>query len=462
MHKGNRFRTAGRSSRAPWSSLHRDQRPWLSTFVSPRILAPVPYGPNTRPHFSSVDHRAKPAGTPPTAAQGESSTGDRQSPAWPAFWQRVQAELRKAHFQTGTLTVYRQVLRQFSVFVKKAPSETAATDVNDYIYHLTCPHPVSRSRRPPARPSASPPAPQSSFLPPFRAPRLPRRSPAKAGSAFLPSSSYWLSVNISVLRTVLDKLGGLSVTDGIRTPKRPSRIPELLKSAEVERLIQAAPTLRDRLLIGVVYGCGLKVSEACNLKWEDVHLAEGQLSIVYAAGTKKRFVEFPPGLRPLLAAGVTRSVGTQYLFSGGKKDTHLTSRMAARIVKQAALTAGLPEYVTCMVLRHSHAVTQLRNGMTIRELQVRLGHGSIVTTLEYQRAILPAGIVSPADKLTLTSPVAPAPVPTVDLPSEAFELPADPVPDNPIAFSAELKTRLNDRFLAQRAAAVPVDRCASP
>lgn len=221
-------------------------------------------------------------------------------------------------------------------------------------------------------------------------------------------------------------------------------------------------TLRDRLLIGVVYGCGLKVSEACNLKWEDVHLEEGQLTIVYAADTKRRCVEFPPALRPLLAAGAARCTGGQYLFCGAKKGTHLTSRMAARIVKQAALTAGLPEYVTCMVLRHSHAVAQLRKGMTIRELQVRLGHGSIVTTMEYQRAILPAGIVSPADNLTLSSPVAQSPVPTVDLPSPAFEMPADPCPDSPIAFTVELKTRINDRFLGQRAAAVPVVRCSSP
>jgi len=82
--------------------------------------------------------------------------------------------------------------------------------------------------------------------------------------------------------------------------------------------------------------------------------------------------------------------------------------------------------------------------------------------LEYQRAILPAGIVSPADKLTLTSPVSQSPVPTADLPNQAFEMPADPMPDSPIAFDIELKTRLNDRFLGQRVAAVPVVRCSSP
>ena len=114
-----------------------------------------------------------------------------------------------------------------------------------------------------------------------------------------------------------------------------------------------------------------------------------------------------------------------------------------------------------MSLRHSFAVNLLRAGITVRDLQERLGHGSIETTLEYQRAILPDGIVSPADKLTLTPPVTVAPIPTAALPLQAFEMPvacAEP----PIAFAVAIKTRLTDRFLGERAPAGGVVRCSSP
>jgi len=104
-----------RTCRAPWSSLHREKRPWLSPFVSPRILATVPEGTNASSPSSSADQQPKHPGAAPTSSNRQSSFNDRQSPPWPAFWQRVQTELRKVHFQTGTLKVYRQVLRQFSV-----------------------------------------------------------------------------------------------------------------------------------------------------------------------------------------------------------------------------------------------------------------------------------------------------------------------------------------------------------
>ena len=84
-------------------------------------------------------------------------------------------------------------------------------------------------------------------------------------------------------------------------------------------------------------GCGLKVSEACGLKWADIDLGQGWLRIAYAAGTKKRQVEFPPAIRSLLAAGVARCAGAQYVFGGARRDAHLSSRTVTPIP-----TAALP------------------------------------------------------------------------------------------------------------------------
>jgi integrase len=282
----------------------------------------------------------------------------------------------------------------------------------------------------------------------------------------IPASAHWLSVNISVLRTVMDKLGGLAVTEGLRTPKRPRRIPELLKPAEARRLIEAAPTLRDRFLLSVLYGCGLKVGEACGLKWEDVDLAASRFRVNFAGGTRQRWIEFPPALAPLLAAGATSCQGTDYILAGAKQGAHLTPRMAERIVKRAVGAAGLPEMVTCMTLRHSYAVERLRAGLSVRDVQERLGHLTLETTLEYRRCI-PREVVSPAERLNIgkveLSPGQDAtgqPIPTVDLPDAALKLPiaataACDVGSVTAPFAEPFKMRLSDRFLSARGSAGP-------
>ena len=85
---------------------------------------------------------------------------------------------------------------------------------------------------------------------------------------------------------------------------------------------------------------------------------------------------------------------------GRKRDGEaLSVRTAERIVRQTAQRAGLPKEVSCMTLRHSDAVAQLRAGTNIRELQVRLGHQSVKTTLKYSRYLTADRVVSPADRL---------------------------------------------------------------
>ena len=141
----------------------------------------------------------------------------RRAVDWPGFWAVIDRELIRLRFQRGTRKVYRQVLRGFRAFQDRTPraggvgpGRATAQAVRDYL--------LGRS----ARPSAS-----------------------------------WLSVRLSVLRTALDKFGGLSVTEGLVTPRRRFGLGTILSAAEVGRMIESAPTLRDRLLVGLLYGCGL-------------------------------------------------------------------------------------------------------------------------------------------------------------------------------------------------------------
>ena len=82
-------------------------------------------------------------------------------------------------------------------------------------------------------------------------------------------SSSWVGINLSAIRTAFDKMCGREVTLGLETPRRPKRLPVVLSPQEIQRLLQAAPSLRDKLLLGLMYATGVRVSEVCRLRWRD-------------------------------------------------------------------------------------------------------------------------------------------------------------------------------------------------
>ena len=66
-------------------------------------------------------------------------------------------------------------------------------------------------------------------------------------------SSSWVSINLSAIRTAYDKMCGYAVTLGLQSPRRPKRLPVVLSQEEIMRLLQAAPSLREKLLLGLMY-----------------------------------------------------------------------------------------------------------------------------------------------------------------------------------------------------------------
>ncbi len=163
-------------------------------------------------------------------------------------------------------------------------------------------------------------------------------------------------MNISVLRSVFDKLGGMSITTHFVTPKRPSHLPEILSRGEIRSILAAAPTTRDQLLLGLMYGCGLKVGEVCRLRWSHVDTKNNNISVLYARQSKARTLDIPPDLLPVLELGKSQCSAEDYLFQGRFAGRHLSTRMAELILRKAVRSTDILKTVTCMVLRHSYAV----------------------------------------------------------------------------------------------------------
>lgn len=272
---------------------------------------------------------------------------------WPRFWEICSNQLKQHGYGAATTELYRSVLRSFYRHVHARPAAIDATSIHSYIHSLVDKH----------------------------------------------SSWSWIGMNISVLRTVFDKLGGKTIVSQLATPKRPMRLPEILSHDEARTILAEATTTRDQLLLGLLYGCGLKVGEACRLKWADIDPQQQTLRVRYARGTRERTLPLPPDLLPVLTLGHSRCPATDYLFQGRTADTHLSTRMAQLILRRAVRTTDVLKTVTCMTLRHSFAVHCIENGSSIRAVQEALGHESVETTQLYERCILPANVTSPIDQL---------------------------------------------------------------
>ena len=179
---------------------------------------------------------------------------------------------------------------------------------------------------------------------------------------------------------------------GVALPKKPKRLPKVIEPPHIQALIEAPDTdtpqgLRDRAMLELLYGGGLRISELVGLDVASLDLVGGQ-AIVLGKGEKERAVLFgEPAARALQAY---LSVGRPDLAGGpepalflNRNGKRLSARSVQYAVRRYALAAGIPEDVHPHLLRHSFATHLLDGGADIRIVQDLLGHTSANTTQIY-------------------------------------------------------------------------------
>ena len=182
-------------------------------------------------------------------------------------------------------------------------------------------------------------------------------------------------------------------TAQLRGPRRTQRLPRVLSREEVARLlIQPKGTeplaLRDRALLEVMYACGLRASEATDLRVQDVDLDE-QILRARGKGSKERLVpigrQATSALRAYSARGRAVLVGTRVeerLFVN-RNGRGLSRQGLYKIIQGHAASAGLDDKMSPHTLRHSFATHLLAGGCDLRSLQEMLGHADLSTTQVY-------------------------------------------------------------------------------
>jgi integrase/recombinase XerC len=214
---------------------------------------------------------------------------------------------------------------------------------------------------------------------------------------------------LSAIRTFLKYLRAQKLIDRdigvlVPTPKTKKSLPDFFKIEEMEELINAPDTStvlgrRDRAIFEVIYGCGLRVSEAVGLNISDLSLENGWLTVM-GKGSKERSVPFGPPAReaieawlsdrqdltPVRKTGQPSGVPLFVNFRGGR----LTARSVARLLAKHLVRIAASRSISPHGLRHSFATHLLAAGADLRTIQELLGHARLSTTQRYTHVDLGA------------------------------------------------------------------------
>lgn len=254
------------------------------------------------------------------------------------------------------------------------------------------------------------------------------------------SQNQALSALLFLYRDVLHRQ--LEAIQPIPRAKQPVRLPVVLDRDEV-RLVLARLVGPSRIAALLMYGSGLRLLEALQLRIKDVDFRMGEIVVRRAKGGKDRVTMLPgaavpeleahlervrrihqrdlaegggrvalPGAYGRKAPGAARQWAWQFVFparrryedpdqAGSFRRHHLHESVVQRAVKLAAADAGLTKRITCHSFRHSFATHLLQDGYDIRTVQELLGHRDVATTMIYTHVLNRGGlgVRSPADRL---------------------------------------------------------------
>ena len=215
----------------------------------------------------------------------------------------------------------------------------------------------------------------------------------KGGAAAATVKLHAVALRILFRFLVQRKMLGRDPTEFLGVPKIERYLPETLSEPEIARLLAAAGgrtplEIRDRAIVELLYASGLRVSELCGARLENLDLEQGFIRVV-GKGNKQRLVPVGSGARKAIAryldAGRPELVGKKtggevFLSVRGRK---LTNQRIWQLLGDLARRAGIRKDVHPHMLRHSFATHLLQGGADLRIIQEMLGHADISTTQVY-------------------------------------------------------------------------------
>ena len=201
-------------------------------------------------------------------------------------------------------------------------------------------------------------------------------------------SNRSLNLVVQALRAYFRFEGLDEEAEKLKPPKVPKSLPKALTPEDVRKLLSVIPPTRrrDRLIVLLLYGAGLRVSELCNLKKSDVDLDRGIITVRGGKGAKDRVVPISTTLAKEIKTYLKeRDDSSEYLLVEVRRNAKdkLSPKTVWYLLNRYGKKAGVK--VTPHMLRHSFATHMLERGVDIRAIQELLGHSNLSTTQIYTK-----------------------------------------------------------------------------
>jgi len=201
-------------------------------------------------------------------------------------------------------------------------------------------------------------------------------------------STSTINLAINALKFYYSGILGRSFFDfklGIKRPKKEKKLPIVLSKQEILSMIEVVDNIKHKLVIELLYGSGLRVSELVNLRINDIDFNRKIVNVRAGKGNKDRITIIPAKVLEKLSDYLLEYKPLEFIFESYEPGQKLSVRSAQKIVEETAKKAGIRKNVSAHSLRHSFATHLLEQGTNLRYIQELLGHARLETIQIYTK-----------------------------------------------------------------------------
>lgn len=271
-------------------------------------------------------------------------------PGFEQFYQKLCRQMSIHDRANSTMVSYARNLARMALYFNCVPTEVSRDEVDDYLY--------------------------------------------KERQTFSEGLSQGFKFTIFSLRFACRMEGKVEFAMRLPAITRQRKLPVVLSKSEVAAMLNKPPMLKHRVLIALLYGCGLRCSEVRKLKVSDIDLDRSVLLVRRSKGRKDRYVPMGKTLTAIVKSYIDIQKPSDWLFPGqrwghirelffSKFENQYGKRTIQWAIKRAAILAGISKPVNVHCLRHTYATHLLEDGINIFTIQKLLGHANFKTTLIY-------------------------------------------------------------------------------
>lgn len=168
----------------------------------------------------------------------------------------------------------------------------------------------------------------------------------------------------------------------IEYPRANRKLPIPLSQSEVQRMFDVCTNLKHRVILALLYSCGLRVSELINLKWSHIDRPRMIINIIAGKGKKDRQVMLSEKIIPILEDYWREYHSKEYVLNG-QIQLQYSAQSVGQVVKQLAEKAGIDKRVYAHLMRHNSFTHMVESGVDINLVQRLAGHSNVKTTMMY-------------------------------------------------------------------------------